>query len=58
MRLTPDSEIQVWVKANCNVLGMLAGSSYLVYPSARIELLVKNGQLSWDDPDMEETSGR
>lgn len=49
MPLTPDHEITIRVLATCNVLGMFAGEEHDVYPTPRVELLIKHGQLIWLD---------
>lgn len=45
MQLTPDHEITVRVRATCHVLGMWPDEEYDVYPTARVEVLIKAGHL-------------
>lgn len=45
MSLIPDSEITIRVRATCHVLGMWPDEEYDVYPTARVELMIKNGHL-------------
>lgn len=52
---TPAAEAPVgWIHvlATCTVLGMFAGEDYWLYPTKRVELLIKCGHLLWlDEPD-------
>jgi hypothetical protein len=51
VQLIPNHEVRIRVLATCAVLGMFAGEEHLVYPTHRVELLIKTGHLIWLDGD-------
>lgn len=55
MRLVDDLTISVL--ATCNVLGMWAGGTYDVYPTARVEKMIKWGHLIWLDEPQDDYRG-
>lgn len=45
-------DLTISVLATCNVLGMWAGETYDVYPTERVEKMIKWGHLIWlDEPE-------
>lgn len=52
MQLTPNENIRIRVRATGSVLGLFPGQEADVYPTARVELMIRVGHLIWvDDPD-------
>jgi hypothetical protein len=50
--LPPNHEVRIHVQANGSVLGLWHGQDDWVYPSPRVELLIKLGHLIWlDEPE-------
>lgn len=50
---TPSAQPDGWIHvyATCTVLGMFAGEDHWLYPTARVELLIRCGHLIWlDEP--------
>lgn len=46
------SDLTIHVRATAPVLGMWPGEDYHVYPTARVELMIKAGKLIWlDEPE-------
>lgn len=49
--LPPNHEVRIHVQANGSVLGLWHGQDDWVYPSPRVEMLIKLGHLIWlDEP--------
>ncbi len=49
--LPPNHEVRIHVRANGSVLGLFHGQDDWVYPSPRVEMLIKLGHLIWlDEP--------
>lgn len=48
------NDLTIRVRATTAVCGMFANREYKIYPSARVELLIKSGHLIWLDCPEEE----